>query len=151
MKIVYLDQLGCHASVLAASWHAGLYNETMPSRNILKLPHFAQHKDFRAGKLYYIGKDNKGAELFTLGVGPEGRIMSIAAMDLFNLLESKEQVLVIDVSLFNHFFIRLCWYLQMIKPLQDMVCLFIAYLLKRQLPKIKKLVKISLNEHLNLS
>lgn len=151
MKIVYLDQLGCHASVLAASWHAGFYDETMPSRDILKLPHFAEHKDFRAGNLYYIGKDKQGNELFTLGVGQEGRIISIAALDLFDLLENKEQVLVIDVSLCNHFFIRLCWYLQLIKPLQGMGCLFTAYLLKRQLPKIKKLVKISLNEHFNLS
>ncbi|MFZ5752616.1 MAG: DUF3189 family protein [Bacillota bacterium] len=146
MKIVYLDQLGCHASVLAASWYAGFYDETMHSRDILKLPHFAAHTDFRVGKLYYVGKDTRGTELFTLGVGSEGKIISIAALDLFKLLEAKEQVLVIDVSPCNHFFIRLCWYLQMIKPLKYMMSLCSAYFLKRELPKIKKLVKIKLDE-----
>lgn len=145
MKIVYLDQLGCHASVLAASCQGNLYQETMKSRDILKLPHFAAHRDFSVGKLYYMGKDPLGIDLYTLGVGPEGKIISVAALDLLKLLETKEQVLVIDVSSYNHFFIRACWYLQMIKPLKSLMLLCSAYLLRRQLPKIKKLVKIKLN------
>lgn len=69
IKFVYFDYGGSHSSVLAANIHAGnLKAEKIPSSDeLMKLPFFDKTTPDDFGKLYFIGRDEKGNDIYILG------------------------------------------------------------------------------------
>lgn len=146
MKIVFLDQLGCYAAVVAASLGADLLHNGMTPLDISNLPHFADHKGFHAGNLYRIGNDKERNEYYALGVGSEGTAMAVSALDLLELMDfqwnKNKGIQFIDVSSFNTVPIKILWYLSLFKPFQRIALLQAAAVLKKKIPQMQEMVKI---------
>lgn len=141
MKIIFLDQLGCYAALVAASYFTGVLKEEPILSDIVTLPSFADHTNLLPGNLFYLGKDKHDNEIFALGVGREGKIITSSIYDLFRILNKSEIVHVIDVSTCNFLLVRLLWYLKMIRPMKRIVTISSAFLIKLKMPMIKSLVK----------
>lgn len=69
IKFVYFDYGGSHSSVIAANIHAGnLKGGRIPSLSeLMDLPFFNKTTPHDFGKLYFIGLDEKGNEIYILG------------------------------------------------------------------------------------
>lgn len=69
MKIIYHCYGGTHSSVLAAALHLGIFNEKrFPSyRELLSCPYFDKVKNEDVGKIFFMGKDEKGHEVYVMG------------------------------------------------------------------------------------
>jgi len=107
VKIVYLDQLGCFASVVMAACSMGRLPTEANYRDILNLPYFADEQNCQPGKLYYLGKDQAGTDFYTLGVGSFGNfIKAIVWPELLKLTKFKEEIIIFDVSDLNLFILN---------------------------------------------
>lgn len=118
MKLVFIDQLGCYAALLAASYQTGKIGGQPSRQEILGLPAFADHQTIRFGDLRELGRDSVGNLVYTLGVGGEAKIMMISALELLRICGAGEDIRVINVSTFNDTRIKFCWYLGLIPYLK---------------------------------
>ncbi len=148
MKIIFQDQLGCYAALVAAAYYTGVLQETPSLSDITTLPSFADHTNLLPGNLFYLGKDQEDNEIYTLGVGREGKVIATSIYDLFRILNKSEIVYVIDVSSINFLPLRLLWYLKMIRPLRRSVTIASAFLIKSKMPQIIDYIK---NERMNIT
>ena len=140
MKIVFFDQLGYYASVVAASYEVGLICEDSKAGEIARLGQFADHQDMSVGTLSYVGTNLQGQEIYTLGTGRYGKLISISAQDLFKIIAVPEEIKIIDVSVFNSPLIKIAAYLRQNKLLRNIVVLLAAQLLKKQMSQIVRKV-----------
>ncbi|MGI6587681.1 MAG: DUF3189 family protein [Peptococcia bacterium] len=102
MKIVFVDQMGCFASVVAAAVCRGVLSEKANYRDILNLPYFADVKNYQPGQLYYMGKDQMGNRFYTLGVGRYGKLFTTVMWpEMLKISQVKEKIILYDVSSFN--------------------------------------------------
>lgn len=141
MRIIIFDHLGCHAAVLAGSYLAGLLGPQSSVGDILKLPYFGVYEDVSPGRSFFLGRDKYNNEIYTLGVGHEAGIMTVSAHDLLKILNCKDRVRIIDVSVYNNFLVRSFIYLGLFKPFSGATRFLCACLLKCSAPKIFKLLE----------
>lgn len=140
MRVVFLDQIGCYASVLAASYAMGLLKESSDIKEIIQLPGFAAHETLELGKSYFGCQKNQEV-CITLGVGKEGKIIKTSADDLVKILGNSCEIKVVDVSQFNTGFIHFLWYLKLLRPFERISIFWAAWILKKRLPEMVNLVK----------
>ena len=107
MKIVFLDQFGCFASIVLAAYCIGILSpQAAKTQDILNLPHFADIKSFQPGKLYSLGRDQAGNDYYTLGVGfYSSFIIKMVWPDLKNLGGIKEKIVLYDANSLNSLFL----------------------------------------------
>lgn len=151
MKIVFIDQLGCYASLVAAvatSCREEVKKKRLSWRDIAGLPGFACHRDLKPGILRSYGSDSGGNELFTLGVGKEANLLIVSAADLFKILGSHEKVRILDMSPINSPWIVLLSFLG-VTPLKKITRLLAAFLLCRRLPQLTGLLEAGLGKELD--
>nr|WP_296864382.1 DUF3189 family protein [Thermosyntropha sp.] len=99
---MYFDYGGSHSSVLAANIHAGkLEKGKVPSKeDMMKLPLFDKTTPDDFGRIYYVGSDQKGNEIYILGT--QNSNFEPALRSLTALMElDKEFVLVCTMSYVN--------------------------------------------------
>ncbi len=102
MKIVFLDQLGCFASVVVAAICRDVLSEDVKYRDLFNLPYFAAGENYQPGQLYYVGKDQRGNGFYTLAVGRHGNfITTVVWPEMLKISQGKEKILLCDVSCFN--------------------------------------------------
>lgn len=90
MKVIYNCYGGTHTSVMAAALHLGIFKEEQFPRpgKLLACPYFDKVEKKDVGKIYYMGRDEKGHEVYVMGcfsagalvarvLGEFGRIMKI--------------------------------------------------------------------------
>jgi hypothetical protein len=67
---------GTHSSVVTASLHLGLIsNRRIPTKEeILKLPNFDKLVSKHHGRIFFIGRDEKGNKVYTMGCRNKSRI-----------------------------------------------------------------------------
>lgn len=136
MKILILDQLGCYASVVAASYLTGLINEAPTTDEIYNLPFFAAHLDLQVGKVYYIGKDKDENGVYCLGAGKEARLVKTSSNDLFKIIRSPNEVCLIEVSSMNGKLLQLIWTVSLWKIIQKKTRFVAAMLMSRKVKTI---------------
>ena len=109
MKIVFLDQFGCFASVVLAAYCSGaLSPKAVKTKDILNLPHFADAENFQPGELFFLGKDQVENNYYTLGAGSYSSfIMNVVWPDLKKIGEIKETIVLYDANSLNSFFLIL--------------------------------------------
>lgn len=146
MKLVFIDQLGCYAAILAAAYVTGKIDGQPSWREIMGLPAFAGNQDLQPGNLRYIGTDPAGNQVYTLGVGNEAQIMTVSAGDLCRILDIKEKVCLVDVSSFNGLMVRASWYLGLIPCCRAMNKMLSAYLMQGCWPRLLAYLKARLAE-----
>ena len=145
MIIIFLDQLGCYAAVLAASRRAGLVGDRPTIRDICSLPKFADHPDLSVGNLYFIGEDPAGARVYTLGAGKEAGLIAVAAGDLIKILKTTEKVSLIDVSRYNDFLTRISWRAMRIKLIKPAALYIAAFQMKKKMGRLAETATRELN------
>lgn len=136
MIIVYLDQLGCYAAVLAASCRAGIIAKRPTVREICRLPNFAANRNLRVGNFYYIGKDAYGSRVYTLGTGKAADLVTVSVGDLFKVQKVTEEVRLIDVSRYNDILVRLSWQAARFKFAQPTANYLAACRLKKNIGRL---------------
>ena len=142
MKLIFLDQLGCYASVVAAAYHAGALQEKVTYQEILNLPYFGEQCSTQPGELYEFGEDRKGQKLYTLSVGNHGSFLNdVLWPEMLRLLQAeepiKEQIVLYDLSSLNSFLLNL---LETVLRgrLRGILKLVWAYYLAKKMPLIVK-------------
>jgi hypothetical protein len=142
VKIVFLDQFGSFASVVAAAYCTGILHEQVNYKEILALPFFAEKSSNQPGECYYLGKDKDGNEFYTLGVGLYGNfIATVAGPEMLKMLEAKENISLYDLSAFNPVFLNI---LEIVTggKLRDWSKYLWAYYLSKKMSIIIKMVKM---------
>lgn len=136
MKIVILDQFGCYASVLAASYLTGLINENASALEIYNLPYFAAHRDIQVGKIYYVGTDEAGNDIYCLGVGGEAKLIAKSSEDLFKIIGIENEVCLIGVSSINPRLIGIFSILALWQPIERTAKLTAAIILRNRMMRL---------------
>lgn len=147
MRIVFLDQLGVYASCVAAAYYLQRVGKEPTVAEILSLPHFADHQDLHAGKLYYAGKNSSQDKVYTLGVGGAGKLVRVSAENLLSILGlKKDEVRLIDVSDCNTWEVKISWVFRVLASRISYAPYISAFFLKRAMPRIAKWAEIMDNE-----
>jgi len=143
VKLIFLDQLGCYASVVAAAYYAGILQGKVTYQEILTLPYFGAQGSNQPGELYEFGEDGKGRKLYTLSVGNYGPFINgVLWPEMLKLLQTKEQIVLYDLSFINPFLLNLLGTI-LRRRLRGILKLVWAYYLAKKMPL---LVKVYLQE-----
>ncbi len=88
MKIIYHCYGGTHSSVMAAALHLGIFDqEKFPSfRELLSCPYFDKVKNKDVGKIFFMGKDEKGHEVFVMGCRNAGQLVETVLKDFSSIM-----------------------------------------------------------------
>lgn len=88
MKIIYHCYGGTHSSVLAAALHLDILDgEKFPSfRELLSCPYFDKVKSKDVGKIFFMGKDKKGHEVFVMGCRNAGPLVETVLKDFGSIM-----------------------------------------------------------------
>lgn len=84
MVFIYFCFGGTHSSVITASLHLGLISDQrIPTKEeILKLPHFDNLVSKHHGRIFFIGKDEKGNRVYTMGCRNKSRVIIKALKEI---------------------------------------------------------------------
>lgn len=87
MIVIYHDVGGCHSSATAANLHINkLPLDRIPAINeILSLPTFDKLKKSDRGKLIFIGKDEFGADVYTMSRLHSSKLVIPAICDMYQV------------------------------------------------------------------
>lgn len=88
MKIIYHCYGGTHSSVLAAALHLGIFQEKrFPSyKELLRCPYFDKVKNEDVGKIFFMGKDEKGNEIYILGCRNAGALVEKILQEISEIM-----------------------------------------------------------------
>lgn len=93
MKIIYHCFGGAHSSVIAAAIHLNQLSATqkpLPA-DILKCAYFDEVPTEKQGVIHYLGKDEKGNDIYNMGCGGAGAIMEKALPDILKIYGKDSQ------------------------------------------------------------
>ncbi|NLV21409.1 MAG: DUF3189 family protein [Syntrophomonadaceae bacterium] len=99
MKIIYHCFGGSHSSVTAAALHLGLLSkERLPTaQELMALPYYDKTNDDDFGSIHYMGRDEKGNEIYILGKKSLGNRFSHLLMGIAEMLGKEDQIMVVNV------------------------------------------------------
>ncbi len=154
MKIVYHCYGGTHSSVLAAALHTGKLNGCLPVtwQHLFRLPYFDRVDKKNSGKIYYIGRDEAGNEVYIMGCRNAGHIVETVIYQLETVIpmDTAELLLVSTIPCLNTL-MRIGGFLSRQVGLTTTGRIFLLYGTRQALPKIIKLVREVKKKKLNLS
>lgn len=95
--VVYHDIGGAHSTAVAANIHINkLPMDRVPSKEeLLSLPTFDKIEKNQIGRLIFIGKDELGADVYTLGRKHNPNIVIAAIKDMYTILHGSTKGLII--------------------------------------------------------
>ena len=99
MILIYHDVGGAHSTAVAANIHMNkLPNDKVPDKEqILKVPTFDKISKEQIGHLLYIGEDEFGVKVYTLGRKYNKKHMLAVLTDMFNILKkNNEKLYIVD-------------------------------------------------------
>lgn len=98
LKVIYSCYWGSYLAVVAASLHLGSidqYNEN----EILRLHLFNKIRDNELGKLFYLGMDKEGREVYVIGSRKSGKILQRTLKGIAEIYGfPKQSVFFIDLN-----------------------------------------------------
>jgi hypothetical protein len=131
MKIFYLCPTGLHTALAVAGIHVGrLSPERPPSEyEMRKLFREFRRRNYVLGKPVFIGKDENGHEIFTVGVAAEHEMMKKAVEDVFDRVYNYNpgDYMVVDAAPLATGWVRLGSFLSMrlnIKGFGEKMCVY---------------------------
>ena len=99
MILIYHDVGGAHSTAVAANIHINKlpHNKIPDKEQILKVPTFDKITKEQIGHLLYIGEDEFGIKVYTLGRKYSKKHMLAVLTDMFNLLKrNNEKLYIVD-------------------------------------------------------
>lgn len=87
MKVFYYCYGSAHSSVVASAIHLGyLPTDRIPeAKEFLKLPYYDKTNPYEIGKPFYIGDDDKGNQVFIIGMASERELVKRAIISYLKL------------------------------------------------------------------
>lgn len=111
MKIIYLCPTGLHTALVAAGLHLGrLPAEKAPAGDeIIGLSREYHRPGHKLGKPVFVGRDEAGHDVFTIGVASEHVMLKKAVVDLLERVYgiNRHDFQVVDVALLANRWVRL--------------------------------------------
>jgi hypothetical protein len=110
MKIIYHCFGSAHTSVVNASIHLGLLSEDqLPSyRDLTELPHYDETEGHEIGKIFHMGRDNEGNDIYIMGVGSAKPIVLNALQSLMDIYDiCSHEVIFVDSLIGVHLLTRI--------------------------------------------
>lgn len=105
MKVFYCCYGSAHSSVVAASIHLGMLSERgKPSiKDLINLPHYDKTRSYQIGIPFFMGTDEKGRDIYIIGMGGEKQMIKRAIISLLYELKvpDNEYVFVDTLHLTN--------------------------------------------------
>lgn len=88
MKIIYHCYGGTHSSVLAAALHLGIFNPHKFPRfkELLSCPYFDKVKNSELGMIFFMGKDERGHEVYVMGCRNAGPLVERALREFSRIM-----------------------------------------------------------------
>lgn len=99
MIIIYHCYGGTHSSVMAASLHLELLpGDRKPAgKELLALPYFDRQSSADFGKIFYMGQDEKGHEIFIMGCKNAGYIVERALINFCKIKGiNPDEIMIVD-------------------------------------------------------
>lgn len=99
MKIIYHCFGGSHSSVTTAALHLGLLaKDRLPTpQELMDLPYYDKTNNDDFGSIHYMGRDEKGNEIYILGKKSLGNRFSHLLMGVAEVLGKEDQIMVVNV------------------------------------------------------
>ncbi|NLJ55968.1 MAG: DUF3189 family protein [Firmicutes bacterium] len=93
MKIIYHCYGGTHSSVIAAALHLGLLKRNrLPSAGeLLACPNFDQRTNRDYGKIFYMGNDKLGYEVYVMGCKNSGTVVETALREFCKIMDVNDR------------------------------------------------------------
>lgn len=93
MIVVYYDVGGAHSTAVAANIHVNkLPSDRVPDKKeILDLPTFDKVQKKDRGHLMYIGEDEFGARIFTVGMFSQDKLMIPSVCDMYEIMNGTRE------------------------------------------------------------
>ncbi len=93
VKIIYHCYGGAHSSVLAAAVHLGILDikDKLNERVLASCPFFDKTGSKDAGRIFFMGKDESGNDVFIMGCKNAGEVVERALMDFSRLTGFNEK------------------------------------------------------------
>ncbi|NMB35813.1 MAG: DUF3189 family protein [Firmicutes bacterium] len=89
MKVVYYCYGGTHSSVTAASLHLGLLakNRLPTAQELLSCPYFDRLTARDYGKIFFMGRDSRGCEVYVMGCRDAGLLVETALKEFCRIMQ----------------------------------------------------------------
>lgn len=99
MMVIYHCYGGTHASPVAAAIHLGILGEKIPPvRQLIQLPFYDKVVPRDYGRLFYVGDDQQGHQVYVMGVQNSREVMKRAILGIWGLLGGdQQQIFLVDV------------------------------------------------------
>lgn len=149
MKIIYHCYGGTHSSVMAASLHLGLLakNRLPSAKELLSCPYFDRLTSKDSGKIFLMGKDNWGREVYVMGCKNAGLLVETALKEFCQIMQiNNGQVILVSTAPCLNILMKIGGYLSRRLNLITIGRLFLfpgAWLAFKQ---IKQIVEMIINE-----
>lgn len=143
MNIIYSCYWGGYLAVVAASLHLGILkdrDEDFNYKTVLTLPMFDKIKEEHLGKLFYLGKDDKGRNIYVVGCKNSGDILERALKGIAYIFRISKTIFV-DLNRCNNLFISLGVFLTKRTRLKKQGLLLFVKGIKKNFTKINQIVK----------
>jgi hypothetical protein len=87
MRIIYHCYGSAHSSIVAAAVHLGKLptNRSATLQEILRLEDFDHARNDSIGHIFFKGRDTAGNEVFTMGMGPENKLVKRSLRSLIKI------------------------------------------------------------------
>ncbi|MCG0274701.1 MAG: DUF3189 family protein [Thermosediminibacteraceae bacterium] len=140
MRIIYSCYFGSYLAVVAASLHLGLIKGFDPN-SFLELPYFGKLPESELGRIYYVGKDNLGREIYVMGSRKVGEVIERALKGIASIYNMGEESLIfINLLPYGNAFYSIGCFLIHRLNLKTLGTLFLMMGIKKSFEKIKRLV-----------
>ncbi|HWQ74341.1 MAG TPA: DUF3189 family protein [Syntrophomonas sp.] len=99
MKVIYHCFGGSHSSVTVAALHLGLLpQDRLPtSQELMAIPYYDKTNDEDFGSIHYMGRDEKGNEIYILGKKRLGNRFSHVLEGIAEMLGKENEILTVNV------------------------------------------------------
>lgn len=99
MKVIYHCFGGSHSSVTVAALHLGLLSaERLPTpQELMAIPYYDKTNDEDFGSIHYMGRDDRGNEIYVLGKKSLGNRFGHLLKGVAGLLGKEEEILLVNV------------------------------------------------------
>lgn len=144
MKVIYYCYGGTHTSVLAAALHLGMIRkDKLPSaEEIFSCPNFDRVENRDIGKIFFMGIDEKGQEIYVMGCKNCGMLVERAIFEFSRIMGSKgEDVVMVNTLSCLNIFMRLGGFLSRRLRLAAPGRLFLLLGVRVAFPEINKKVE----------
>ncbi len=148
MIVVYYDYGGTHTSVVASAVHLGTLNpaKVPESKEITMLPLFDSVTQNELGHIIYIGTDEYGNNIYTLGLKRAKNLVIPAISDMYKaVFGNTDGLYLVDVSPATDVFMKIGGFISRGLKMQPLGLPIITYGTRRAYPDIVEIVKNTKN------